>query len=47
MRQFNRLLIVFACLAGAISVLVAAYSAHIPGLEESSVRSVNSAIQML
>ena len=47
MRQFNRLLIVFACLAGAISVLVAAYSAHIPGLEESSVRSINSAIQML
>ena len=47
MRQLNRLLIFFACLAGAISVLVAAYSAHIPELEESSVRSVNSAIQMI
>lgn len=47
MLQFNRLLIFFACLTGAISVLVAAYSAHIPGLEESSVRSVNSAIQMM
>ena len=38
---------VFACFAAGASVLIAAYSAHVPGLEESSVRSVNSAIQMM
>jgi hypothetical protein len=37
----------FACLTGALSVLVAAYSAHIPGLEEASIRSLQSAIQMV
>ncbi|MEY3468328.1 MAG: hypothetical protein RL203_422 [Pseudomonadota bacterium] len=38
---------VFACFTAGASVLIAAYSAHVPGLEESSVRSVNSAIQMM
>lgn len=47
MNLLNRLLIFFACIVGASSVLIAAYLAHAPGLEESSVRSVNSAIQMM
>jgi uncharacterized membrane protein YgdD (TMEM256/DUF423 family) len=38
---------VFACLTGALSVLVAAYCAHIPELEEASLRSLQSAIQMM
>jgi len=38
---------VFACLCGAVSVLIAAYSAHMPGLEEAALRSVQSAIQMM
>lgn len=47
MRVFNRFMFVFACLTGALSVLVAAYCAHIPGLEEASLRSLQSAIQMM
>jgi len=47
MRVFNRFMFVFACLTGALSVLVAAYSAHIPSLEEASLRSLQSAIQMM
>jgi uncharacterized membrane protein YgdD (TMEM256/DUF423 family) len=43
----TRSVFVFACLTGGLSVLLAAYSAHVIGLEESSVRSVNSAIQMM
>jgi len=47
MRVFNRFMFVFACLTGALSVLVAAYCAHIPELEEASLRSLQSAIQMM
>ena len=47
MRVLNRFVFVFACLTGALSVLVAAYCAHIPGLEEASLRSLQSAIQMM
>jgi len=46
-KLITRAAFVFACLSAGASVLIAAYSAHIPGLEESSVRSVNSAIQMM
>ena len=43
----TRAAFVFACFTAGASVLIAAYSAHVPGLEDSSVRSVNSAIQMM
>ncbi len=43
----RRAAFIFACFTGGTSVLIAAYSAHVPGLEESSLRSVNSAIQMM
>jgi len=46
-KLITRAAFVFACLSAGASVLIAAYFAHIPGLEESSVRSVNSAIQMM
>ena len=46
-RFTTRFMFVFACLTGALSVLVAAYSAHIPGLEEASLRSLQSAIHMM
>ena len=42
-----RFTFVFACLAGGLSVLVDAYAAHAPGIEDASLRSVNSAIQMM
>ena len=47
MRILNRCMFIFACLTGALSVLVAAYSAHISGLEEASLRSLQSAIHMM
>ena len=47
LRFINRCAFVFACFTGGISVLIAAYSAHIPGLEETALRSVQSAIQMM
>jgi uncharacterized membrane protein YgdD (TMEM256/DUF423 family) len=43
----TRVTFVFACFTAGASVLIAAYSAHVTGLEESSLRSVNSAIQMM
>jgi len=46
-RFTTQCMFIFACLTGALSVLVAAYSAHIPGLEEASLRSLQSAIQMM
>jgi len=46
--KFNvRFMFGFACFTGALSVLVAAYSAHIPGLGEASLRSLESAIHMM
>jgi uncharacterized membrane protein YgdD (TMEM256/DUF423 family) len=47
MKTFNRLLFVFACLIGAVSVLLAAYTAHQAGLDESARRSLGSAIQLM
>ncbi len=47
LRFINRCAFVFACFTGGISVFIAAYSAHIPGLEETALRSVQSAIQMM
>ena len=46
-RFTTQCMFVFACLTGALSVLVAAYCAHIPGLEEASLRSLQSAIEMM
>lgn len=39
-------LFVFACVTAAISVLTAAYVAHQPSLEESALRSLQSALQL-
>lgn len=47
MKTFKRLLFVFACLMGALSVLLAAYTAHQAGLDESARRSVSTAIQLM
>jgi len=46
-RLTTQCMFVFGCLTGALSVLIAAYCAHIPGLEEASLRSLQSAIQMM
>lgn len=47
MKTFNRLLFVFACLMGAVSVLLAAYTAHQPDLDQAARHSLNSAIQLM
>ena len=46
MKIASRVLFVFACVTGAMSVLTAAYVAHQPGLEEAAVRSLQSALQL-
>lgn len=47
MKNNYRILFVLACLGGALSVLSAAYVAHLPGLSEAALRSLHSAMQML
>ena len=47
MKTIYRIVWVLACLAGALSVLAAAYVAHLPGLEAAALRSLHSALQML
>ena len=47
MKTTYRIVWVLACLAGALSVLMAAYIAHLPGLEEPALRALHSALQML
>ena len=47
MKTTYRIVWVLACLAGALSVLAAAYVAHVPGLEAAALRSLHSALQML
>jgi len=47
MKNTYRILFVLACLGGALSVLSAAYVAHLPGLGEATLRSLHSAMQML
>ena len=47
MKNTYRILFVLACLGGALSVLSAAYVAHLPGLSEAALRSLHSAMQML
>ena len=47
MKNTYRILLVLACLGGALSVLSAAYVAHLPGLSEAALRSLHSAMQML
>jgi len=46
MKIASRVLFVFACVTGAMSVLTAAYVAHQPGLDEAATRSLQSALQM-
>jgi len=47
MKNTYRILFVLACLGGALSVLSAAYVAHLPVLGEATLRSLHSAMQML
>ena len=47
MKIVSQILWLFACLIGALSVLVAAYIAHLPRIEEAALRSLHSAMQML
>ena len=47
MKNTYRILLVLACMGGALSVLSAAYVAHLPGLSEAALRSLHSAMQML
>ena len=47
MKNTYRIFLVLACLGGALSVLSAAYVAHLPGLSEAALRSLPSAMQML
>ena len=47
MKTTYRIVWVLASLAGALSVLAAAYVAHVPGLEAAALRSLHSALQML
>lgn len=47
MKNTYRILLVLACLGGALSVLSAAYVAHLPGLSEAALRSLHSAMQMM
>ena len=47
MKNTYRILLMLACLGGALSVLSAAYVAHLPGLGEATLRSLHSAMQML
>ena len=47
MKNTYRILLMLACLGGAMSVLSAAYVAHLPGLGEATLRSLQSAMQML
>jgi uncharacterized membrane protein YgdD (TMEM256/DUF423 family) len=46
-RFISRCTFIFACFTGGVSVLIAAYSAHVSGLEDSALRSLQSAIQMM
>ena len=47
MKTFNRSMFVFACLMGAVSVLLAAYAAHQASLDDGARRSISSAIQLM
>ena len=46
MKIASKIVFVFACVTGALSVLTAAYVAHQTGLEEAAVRSLQSALQL-
>ena len=46
MKIASKILFVFACVTGAMSVLTAAYVAHQHALPEDAVRSLQSALQM-
>jgi hypothetical protein len=47
MYLYSRIIFVTACLIGALSILAAAYIAHLPELDAHALRSLNSALQML
>ena len=47
MYRFSKLVLAFSCTTGALSVLIAAYIAHSGPFEESSLRTLNSALQMM
>jgi uncharacterized membrane protein YgdD (TMEM256/DUF423 family) len=47
MKNTYRIFLVLACMGGALSVLIAAYVAHLTVLIEAALRSLHSAMQML
>jgi len=46
MKIASKMVFVFACVTGALSVLTAAYVAHQHALPEDAVRSLHSSVQM-